>query len=64
LRSGVEVRGLLFPASLAIRVHPAFVTNRALPLTDTDGEEPQEGVVRGSLASMNRESQCVTALGA
>jgi len=40
------VNGLLFPASLAIVGDHVFVTNLALPLTDTQGDEPEEDVTR------------------
>ena len=39
-------RGLLFPASLAIVGDEIFVTNLALPLTGTAGDEPEEQVSR------------------
>jgi sugar lactone lactonase YvrE len=50
LRREGQVRGLLFPASLAIGGHEAFVTNLALPLTDAVGDEPEEDVLRFSVA--------------
>ena len=37
-------RGLLFPASLVINGKWVFVTNLALPLTGTDGDEPEEDI--------------------
>lgn len=37
-------RGLLFPASLVINGKWVFVTNLALPLTSTVGDEPEEDV--------------------
>ena len=38
--------GLLFPASLAIVGDHLFVTNLSLPLTDAQGDEPEEDVTR------------------
>ena len=39
-------RGLLFPASLVIVGNQMFVTNLALPLTESEGDEPEEAVTR------------------
>lgn len=39
-------RGLLFPASVVIVGDDLFVTNLALPLTPTAGDEPEEDVTR------------------
>lgn len=53
LRRDGTVRGLLFPASLALHGHRAFVTNLALPLTDAEGDEPEEDVLRYSVSRLN-----------
>jgi sugar lactone lactonase YvrE len=50
LRRDGAVRGLLFPASLAIRGSQAFVTNLALPLTAPEGDEREEDVLRYSVS--------------
>ncbi len=42
--------GLLFPASLVIVGDDMFVTNLALPLTATVGDEPEEDVTRYTLS--------------
>ena len=42
IRSDGSTRGLLFPASLVISGKWVFVTNLALPLTPTMGDEPEE----------------------
>jgi DNA-binding beta-propeller fold protein YncE len=44
--------GLLFPASLAIVGDHLFVTNLALPLTGTTGDEPEEAVTRYTVSRM------------
>ena len=38
------VKGLLFPASIVISRGDIYVTNLALPLTDAEGDEPEEDV--------------------
>jgi sugar lactone lactonase YvrE len=45
IRNG-SPRGLLFPASLVILGDEIFVTNLALPLNGTAGDEPEEQVSR------------------
>src|SRR5262245_56742597 len=44
IRKDGSPRGLLFPASLVIVYDKIFVTNLALPLTTTEGDEPEEDV--------------------
>lgn len=44
--------GLLFPASLVIVGDDIFVTNLALPLTGTVGDEPEEDVTRYTVSRM------------
>ena len=44
LRKDGTPRGLLFPASIVFSKDSAFVTNLALPLTDVEGDEPEEDV--------------------
>src|SRR5262245_18907185 len=44
IRKDGSPRGLLFPASLVIVDDKIFVTNLALPLTMTEGDEPEEDV--------------------
>lgn len=43
-------RGLLFPASIVIVGDWMFVTNLALPLTGTGGDEPEEKVTRWTVS--------------
>jgi SMP-30/Gluconolactonase/LRE-like region len=43
-------RGLLFPASLVIVDDEIFVTNLALPLNGTAGDEPEEDVTRYTIS--------------
>ena len=52
--SGATARpdGLLFPASPVIFGNEIFVTNLALPLTDTAGDEPEEDVTRWTISRM------------
>jgi hypothetical protein len=38
------VKGLLFPASVVVNGGSLYVTNLALPLTPTVGDEPEEEV--------------------
>lgn len=45
-------RGLLFPASVVIVDDELFVTNLALPLNGTAGDEPEEDVTRYTIARM------------
>jgi DNA-binding beta-propeller fold protein YncE len=42
--------GLLFPASIVILDDEIFVTNLALPLTPTSGDEPEEKVTRYTIS--------------
>jgi sugar lactone lactonase YvrE len=42
--------GLLFPASIALIGREMFVTNLALPLTATAGDEPEEDVTRWTVS--------------
>ena len=44
IRGDGSPRGLLFPASIVIVDDTIFVTNLALPLTTTEGDEPEEDV--------------------
>lgn len=44
--------GLLFPASLVIVDDEIFVTNLALPLNGTPGDEPEEDVTRYTISRM------------
>jgi len=44
--------GLLFPASLVIVDDEIFVTNLALPLTGTAGDEPEEDVTRWTVSRL------------
>ena len=44
IRGDGSPRGLLFPASIVIVDDKMFVTNLALPLTTTEGDEPEEDV--------------------
>jgi len=44
--------GLLFPASLVIVDDEIFVTNLALPLNATAGDEPEEEVTRWTISRM------------
>ncbi|MGB8435137.1 MAG: SMP-30/gluconolactonase/LRE family protein [Burkholderiales bacterium] len=46
IRRDGSPRGLLFPASVVIVGDELFVTNLALPLTPTVGDETEEGVTR------------------
>jgi DNA-binding beta-propeller fold protein YncE len=45
-----KVNGLLFPASMVIHDGWMYVTNTALPLTATVGDEPEEDVTRWTVA--------------
>jgi len=50
IRSDGSPKGLLFPASPLIVGDDMFVTNLALPLTDTVGDEPEEDVTRWTVS--------------
>ncbi len=50
IRRDGSPRGLLFPASLVIVGDELFVTNLALPLTPTVGDEPEEDVTRFTIS--------------
>lgn len=50
IRHDGSPEGLLFPASLVILGHDAFVTNLAIPLTGTTGDEPEEEVTRWTIS--------------
>ena len=52
VRHDGSLRGLLFPASIVIVGHEMFVTNLALPLTMTAGDEPEEDVSRYTVSRM------------
>jgi sugar lactone lactonase YvrE len=51
VRNGQPV-GLLFPASMVILGGEVFVTNLALPLTDSIGDEPEEDVTRWTISRL------------
>jgi DNA-binding beta-propeller fold protein YncE len=53
IRGDGSPRGLLFPASLVIMDDKIFVTNLALPLTMTEGDEPEEDVTRYTVSQIN-----------
>ena len=50
IRNDGTPRGLLFPASLVIMYDEIFVTNLALPLNGTAGDEPEEDVTRYTIS--------------
>lgn len=50
VRRDGSANGLLFPASLVILGDDLFVTNLALPLTSTVGDEPEEEVSRYTIS--------------
>ncbi len=50
IRKNGSPDGLLFPASLVIVGNELFVTNLALPLTPTVGDEPEEDVSRYTIS--------------
>jgi hypothetical protein len=52
IRGDGSPRGLLFPASLVIVHGKLFVTNLALPLTMTQGDEPEEDVTRYTISQI------------
>jgi DNA-binding beta-propeller fold protein YncE len=53
IRGDGSPRGLLFPASLVIVDDKIFVTNLALPLTPTGGDEPEEDVTRYTVSQID-----------
>ena len=52
IRRNGTPEGLLFPASLVILGDDLFVTNLALPLTTTAGDEPEEDVRRYTISRL------------
>jgi DNA-binding beta-propeller fold protein YncE len=53
IRRDGSARGLLFPASLVIVDDKIFVTNLALPLTTTEGDEPEEDVTKYTVSRID-----------
>jgi DNA-binding beta-propeller fold protein YncE len=53
IRDDGSPRGLLFPASLVIVDDYIFVTNLALTLTMTEGDEPEEDVTRYTISRIH-----------
>jgi len=53
IRHDGAVRGLLFPASVAIRGHKLFVTNLALPLNGDPDDEVEEMVTQYTISRIN-----------
>ena len=53
IRDDGSIRGLLFPASLVIVDNKIFVTNLALPLTATAGDEPEEDVTKYTVSRID-----------
>jgi DNA-binding beta-propeller fold protein YncE len=53
IRGDGSARGLLFPASLVIVDDKIFVTNLALPLTMTEGDEPEEDVTKYTVSRID-----------
>jgi DNA-binding beta-propeller fold protein YncE len=53
IRSDGSPRGLLFPASVVIVDDKIFVTNLALPLTMTEGDEPEEDVTKYTVSRID-----------
>jgi DNA-binding beta-propeller fold protein YncE len=53
IRRDGSARGLLFPASLVIVDDKIFVTNLALPLTTTEGDEPEEDVTKYTISRID-----------
>jgi DNA-binding beta-propeller fold protein YncE len=53
IRDDGSPRGLLFPASLVIVDDTIFVTNLALTLTMTEGDEPEEDVTRYTISRIH-----------
>src|SRR5262245_35545132 len=57
IRGDGSPRGLLFPASLVIVDDTIYVTNLALPLTMTTGDEPEEDVTRNTISRIDIPKQ-------
>jgi hypothetical protein len=53
IRRDGSAHGLLFPASLVIVDDKIFVTNLALPLTTTEGDEPEEDVTKYTISRID-----------
>jgi DNA-binding beta-propeller fold protein YncE len=53
IRDDGSARGLLFPASIVIVDDTIFVTNLALPLTMTAGDEPEEDVTKYTISRID-----------
>jgi len=53
IRRDGSARGLLFPASVVIVDDTIFVTNLALPLTTTEGDEPEEDVTKYTVSRID-----------
>ena len=53
IRQDGSPRGLLFPVSVVIVDDTIFVTNLALPLTMTEGDEPEEDVTRYTISRID-----------
>ncbi len=53
MRQNGSPRGLLFPASVVILDDTIFVTNLALPLTMTEGDEPEEDVTKYTVSRID-----------
>ena len=53
IRRDGSPRGLLFPASVVIVDDKIFVTNLALPLTTTEGDEPEEDVTKYTVSRID-----------
>jgi DNA-binding beta-propeller fold protein YncE len=53
IRNDGSPRGLLFPASVVIVKDKIFVTNLALPLTPTVGDEPEEDVTKYTISRID-----------
>lgn len=53
IRRDGSPRGLLFPASVLIMDGKIFVTNLALPLTTTEGDEPEEDVTKYTVSRID-----------
>ena len=59
IRRDGSPRGLLFPASVVIVDDTLFVTNLALPLTPTEGDEPEEDVTRYTISQSISRRDCL-----
>ena len=57
IRNDGSPRGLLFPASLVILDDKILVTNLALTLTATEGDEPEEDVTTYTVSRINIPKQ-------